>query len=596
MGFYPTVKAPETQRLDTDVFFGYDHREKIPEGAWYDMKNLTGEAYPLLSVRKKRGRVKTLQAPQGLAGRDTPLWIDGTELWMGGVNVTPYLTAKGVMLTQGDTVCGKQLVSMGAYVCIFPDKVYVNTQDYDDCGYMEAAWRAGETEVTFSLCDDGGAACVPDFVQGQEPAEPENGQWWIDTSASPHSLRQYSAAMGQWTAAASACVKLEAPGIGAAFGEGDGIFVSGCSVTEGSASLGEQTAALNTLHCIRKRGENFVVIPGILDAVCRQTGGVVLERRVPEMDHVCQAGNRLWGCRYGLAEGKTVNELYCCKLGDFRNWNVFEGLSTDAWAASVGSDGVFTGAVNFLGSLVFFKETVLHRVTISPYGGHSVAETACRGIQKGCHKSAAMVGELLYYKARDGICVYDGALPVLISQPLGEVRYDDAAAGAFGERYFCSMRDERGARHLFVYDGARQLWFREDGLSGAAFARTEKELWCIDGSTGELLAMTGTQGEAETDVEWEAVSGRLGYEYPGRKYLNRLELRLKAEKESRFSVEVQYDSNGVWEEQVVCIPERNGVVTVPLRPRRCDHFALRLKGAGNAVLFRLSRVLEGGRI
>ena len=589
MAFYPTVKALKTQRRMTDAFYGYDRREKIRDGAWHDMKNLTGEAYPLLSVRKRRGKIASLRDPQGLLGRDAAVWIDGTALYIGGADVTGYLTAAGVMLSAEEGVCRKQMVSMGAYVCIFPDKVYVNTQDYTDCGYMEARWEAGEETVVCSLCDGTGGGMTVTWIQDSPPENAENGEWWIDTSVFPHSLRQYSALLGAWTDSVTAYVKLEAPGIGAAFREGDGVEFSGCGGNE-------QAELLNGIHVLHRRGDDFVVIAGILDTVCSQTGGVRLERQVPEMDFVCQAQNRLWGCRYGLAGGRIVNELYCCKLGDFRNWNVFSGISTDAWTASVGSDGAFTGAVNFLGSPVFFKENVLHRITISPTGGHSVLETACRGVQKGCSRSAVMVGELLLYKSADGVCAYDGALPVLISQALGNETYSDAAAGSFGERYWCAMKDGTGKRHLFVYDTARGFWVREDDLYAAAFARTERELLCVDGNTGELLSLAGTVQETEAPLEWEAVSGRLGYEYPGRKYLARIELRMKKGRDASLRVDVQYDSSGVWEEQRVHMPDGSGVVTVQLRPRRCDHFALRLRGTGEAVIFSLYCVLEGGAV
>ena len=56
-----------------------------------------------------------------------------------------------------------------------------------------------------------------------------------------------------------------------------------------------------------------------------------------------------------------VNELYACKLGDFKNWNCFLGISTDSYVASVGTDGPWTGAVTYLGNPIFFKETCLHK-------------------------------------------------------------------------------------------------------------------------------------------------------------------------------------------------------------------------------------------
>ena len=74
------------------------------------------------------------------------------------------------------------------------------------------------------------------------------------------------------------------------------------------------------------------------------------------MDFVIESGNRLWGCRYGKAlNGETVNEIYASKLGDFRNWYCFAGISTDSYTASVGTDGAFTGAVTYMGRPIFFK-------------------------------------------------------------------------------------------------------------------------------------------------------------------------------------------------------------------------------------------------
>ena len=35
----------------------------------------------------------------------------------------------------------KQLMSMGAYICVFPDKLYYNTADETDFGSMEAHYR-----------------------------------------------------------------------------------------------------------------------------------------------------------------------------------------------------------------------------------------------------------------------------------------------------------------------------------------------------------------------------------------------------------------------------------------------------------------------
>ena len=38
----------------TTIFMGYNHQEIILDGEMYDMKNLGGDQYPLMTQRKKR--------------------------------------------------------------------------------------------------------------------------------------------------------------------------------------------------------------------------------------------------------------------------------------------------------------------------------------------------------------------------------------------------------------------------------------------------------------------------------------------------------------------------------------------------------------
>ena len=133
------------------------------------------------------------------------------------------------------------------------------------------------------------------------------------------------------------------------------------------------------------------------------------------MDFVTECQNRLWGCYYGIRDGETVNEIFCCKLGDFKNWECYMGISTDSYRASVGTDGVWTGAVTYLGYPMFFKENFLHKVYVSATGAHQITSTALDGVQKGSADSLAIVADTLIYKTRTGIAQFDGSMPVPIS-------------------------------------------------------------------------------------------------------------------------------------------------------------------------------------
>ena len=80
-----------------------------------------------------------LKEPRGLICRDAPVWVDGRTLFINGQKTE-------LVLTDGD----KQLVSMGAYLLIWPDKKYINTQDLTEYGGLEnRTVSTGEVTVAF---------------------------------------------------------------------------------------------------------------------------------------------------------------------------------------------------------------------------------------------------------------------------------------------------------------------------------------------------------------------------------------------------------------------------------------------------------------
>lgn len=576
----PKIGVQSTTRAVTDVFYGYDHNIKIRDGAFFEEKNLCSDFYPMLANRAKRGTVKTLRAPGGLLEKDALAYVDSGTLYYNDYETG--LTG----LSEGE----KQMVSMGAYLCIFPDKVYINTADLTDFGSMEASYTS-QGSITYELCRADGT--VYEKVESGA-AEPEiSVDVWIDTSGDSAIAMQWSASMDAWIELPAVYTKLTFTTqgqIGGAFGEYDGVEISGAAFADINGSK-----ILYAVGGEEGTEADYIVITGLLEnSFTQEEGSVTVKREVPQMDFVCECQNRLWGCFYGVQDGKTLNEIYCCALGDFKNWRQYMGLSTDSWTASVGSDGQWTGAVNYLGYPTFFKENRVHRVSVSSSGAHQIDETVCRGVQKGSHKSLQVVNETLYYKSRTDICAWQGGFPEGVSSALGGGKYYEAAAGCFGEKYYVSMKDGSGQWSLFVYDIRRGLWHKEDSLHAQCFARVDDELYCIDADSGALLAMNGTRGQLEDTVPWEAVSGIQYYEYPDRKYVSRYNFRIRMEEDASASIYIQYDSDGIWRLSGTVKRGGTGTVTVPVRPRRCDHMQLKLAGAGDVRLFSLARILEVG--
>ena len=589
---YPKLREIASSRQMVDTFKGYNHNLRIGDGEFFDMKNMTSDYYPVLSPRKKRGVYVSQSNTQGMIAKDALCYVDGSDFV-----INEYHVAMGLSTNEKD--CPKKLVSMGAYVIILPDKKYINTADLTDFGNIEAQVSTN-APVSFTLCKLDGSEYEINYSQAEEPNEPANMATWVDTSSVPHSLKQWSESAGMWVTIATTYLKITSAGIGKPFEKYDGISITGLkdkvlydNVTGEAIEDTTELAALEGAAVVWDKGDNHIVVVGVIDITRTITNSITISRKMPHMDFIVESKNRLWGCRYGEnMNGEVVNEIYASKLGDFKNWNCFMGLSTDSYAVSVGTDGQFTGAITHLGYPLFFKENVLHKVYGDYPANIQVQDTACRGVQKGCDRSMAIVNEILYYKARSGVCAYDGSLPVEASYSFGEVRYDNAVAGSHGNKYYICMQDTADKHHLFVYDTGKGLWHREDDIKVDGFCSCGDELYCAAGD--KILTMLGSGDPDAEDVEWMVQTGEIGISSPDAKYISRLTLRMAMDIGAEVRILVQYDFSEEWEE--VCVLRSTDLrsFSIPIRPMRCDHIKLRIEGVGMAKIYSITKTIEQG--
>ena len=568
--YFPKLRAQAQQRAAVEQFGGLDRRVGHGAGCAENMENMWSGGYPALETRPRRGVMRQLTKPHGIVEKDGLFWVDGTALYVNGAKTE-------LVLSDSD----KQLVSMGAYLLIFPDKKYINTQKLTEYGSMENI-QTSTGEVTFTLCYENGES-VGSYVTGTyAPKEPGTGDLWMDTDRRVTVLRRYDG--GSWVEVTGICTKIAATGLGRGFQAGDGVTVSGCGALE-----------LNGLHVLKAAADDWVLIPAMCRALDSQTAAVTVMRTIPEMDFVVEQGNRLWGCKYGIVDGQAVNEVYACALGDFRNWNSFAGLSTDSYAAARGSDGAFTGAAACMGGVVFFKENCMERIYPAAGGGHQIVTVPCSGVRKGAERTVAVADGVVYYLGNDGVYAFDGSMPVCVSRALGDKRYTGGVAGGESGRYWLSAVDAAGETELLVYDTQKRLWYRQDNTAAVAFARWNGEMTVLC-SDGRLLDTSGTLGTAETGFSWSAESGDLGLYTPEHKYLSRLELRLKTAAGSTVKAYVCYDGDGTWEQVGGVsgeVGQTRGAV-LQVRPRRCGHLRLKLAGDGPCRVYSAAAVYEKG--
>lgn len=605
----PTLEAISTSRDIVDVFLGYNHNLRINGGEFYDMKNLTSSHYPVLSPRGKRGVYEypgggDNHSPNGLISKDALCYVDGTKLYINNYEVA------GLVLTDSP----KQLISMGAYIIIMPDKKYVNTKNLSDYGSIEASFGTGEAtnliSATYEMCKVDGTIYSVSYKSTTPPDNPKHMELWIDTSSTPHTLKQYSETSSVWVSIATTYIKISAPNIATSFKQYDAVKISGLPALPQFENLeGKISPLWDAYHDTDGNGAgDYIVVIGMLDTTVTEETNLHIERSMPMLDFVIESGNRLWGCRYGTdVNGNVVNEIYASKLGDFKNWNCFMGLSTDSYTASCGSDGVFTGAIAHLGYPIFFKENCLHKVYGNFPSNFQVQTTECRGVQKGAGNSLAVVNERLFYKSRNGVCAYDGSLPSEISSVFGDIRYsavdetatdtryNGAVAGSLNNKYYISMKSEVDNQwYLFVYDASSGMWHKEDNFRADAFCPCDGEIYAIEHSNNKIVSLLGSGTKDATEVKWMAETGTMGVSMPDKKYISNILVRMSLGIGSRIMFSIQYDSCGEWEKVYSAVGTHLRSFAIPVKPKRCDHFRLRIEGEGEAKIFSIVKTIQQG--
>lgn len=651
MPTYPTIQETARSQQVTDTFGGYNHNLKIPEGEFYEMENLCGDDYPLLATRKQRNtlQVSAENLKAMVSKGDELYYIAGYDsttktcgFYAGDEKVMDLAYAGGL----------KRFVSMGAYLLIWPDKVWYNTSDGTH-GNMEKMFSAAagtylDHNLTSSSGPDGQEVydiyvlwyirpCSRDgkivyttganygekrvvVVDGIEyhylnfvkPKEPKNGDAYIDRETRTPYI--YNDISKDWSAQDVPVMWLECKGIGSAFAPGDCIRVSGIDPgTYSGLNVGDNPSD-GVYREVLVTGENYIVLDayapaeahGIMNDTPPAEGYVKAAMDIPDMDYVIEAQNRLWGCKYGTVNGKLVNEIYASALGRFDVWRKYAGVSTDSYAASIGSDGRWTGAVNYQGYPLFFKEDRMHKVYVSASGAHRIQEYTMRGVQPGGAKSLAVVNGVLFYKARDCVCAYDGSgAPTDVSEKLNlnslsRPGSTTSIAAAYRDKYYLylQMNTPPGSR-LLVLDTRRGAWYRENLPIGSIIDFTEfmGSLLCAAGGIEEIAhdnQVSELIGTEEGNVAWSCETGLIGYSTVEQKYVSRFNIRMSLARDAYMDVLVQYDSDGVWHNQGRIQGVGTRTFMLPVRPRRCDHFRIRLEGSGNVRIYSFAKIFEAG--
>lgn len=648
----PALKEIPTTRDFIDEFGGYNHNVRIGENEFYDMKNLTSSHYPVFATRNKRGTYlptssfaeglfQQREFPVGFINKDGLCVVTVSEI---GTNYQLKIRIGEKVytfpqLTAYDSSHKRNVVSMGAYIVIFPDNVYINTatinDDEPDMGLIEGSWTKTNNNVGLFFLPyskDGNIVKIygkfdkntqADYLETSTDFDkndirgPVNHKYIIETTTGDLYYWSPMGDSGAWfTDRVYFGIYNPGTDFTSKFKVGDGVRIDGFNKnSEVDAEILKDifNDDIKKPFTVTSVKPNAIVFNYQLSNFFKQEYMtktlITISKTVPIMDYVIENNNRLWGCRYGKNRfGDIVNEIYVSKLGDFSNWETFSGISTDSYVISVGSPGPFTGAISYLGNPLFFKQDCIH-MAYGDYSPYRLQTTECNGVQQGCDESLAIVGGTLFYKSVRGVCAYSGSMPTDIGNALNEQKlsYKNAFASGYKGKYYLSMVDEHSERQLFVYDLDKGMWHKEGAFDGECFCLASWNgfdalyyLQNIKNGDGEVVErivkiIEGYEGFTDDEkIDWMAETGIIGCYTHDKKYVSRISFRLSTDIGSRVYIFAEYDSSGTWEQIGAITGTSLNTFTFPVRPKRCDHLRLRIEGTDEAKIYSISKTYEQG--
>lgn len=578
-------------------FKGLNRRTTVQEGEMSDMLNLSSDDYPVLTQRKPRGR---MQLPSG-AVRPIQVMPRYGSIAMIATTSNGYgFFYDGELVSE---VTGlnesSRMVAINNRICFFPDKTSI---DVTKEGLQSGTFKSLETSLTLAS----------------------------DTTITM----------------STADARITLPS-GHGFKYDDAVNIEGVLqfTPSGSSSVSERNI---TVSCIIEDivNTNTLVLPAntFIEMIgegatsVKLKSGSKLSRNVPGLDHVIEWNNRLWGAN------SSDNTIYACKLGDPSNWNYYQGTSMDSYYAEQGTDGEWTGVAVYSSHLIFFKEDSMCRIYGTSPSNYQITNSEIFGVEKGSRQSVVTINDTVFYKSKIGIMAYSGAVPYCISDGFN-VEFKDVVAGTEKRKYYASIHVKAGGYELMVFDTEKGLWHKEDDIRFRSCATIGNRLYyvvydddliacsediacsewllCGNGNTTGSVGIVNPASPYETQdsIKWMAVFGPFDEYIEEHKIYSKLALRLLStsdtemlilgwtEEDDEFELmteegeKLKIDrqakvyisiNEGPWELVETYDPPKTKGDFIPIIPRRCDRYSIKVEGEGSCEIKTLTRRVRQG--
>lgn len=580
-------------------FGGVNAQKGAKDGEISDILNMTSDNYPILSSRKPRKILDTYNNNKGfICYGDTIAYISegvGKDIFHFGEN-NKDLTSGG----------NREMIIMSNRILIFPDKKVYNVQS-NTLESLETT--TGSITVTFPRYGElygSQAECntikntsidftnyfsVGDAITISGSGLGNNAKTSVVREVTATELRFYEYAfelnVGSYTFAVSG--GLQAGGY--TFKRKDDYvnFVVVGTVPNATklTCTAENTPTITatpalptgtTITASLGTDASYTLLTFTEVSADTTVQNVTLSRTLPDMDYMFVCNNRLWGCK--------DDSIYASKLGDPKNFNVFDGLSTDSWSVDTGTNGDFTGACEYLGYPMFFKEQGIFKVYGDYPSQYSISKNMLTGVKDGCGKTLASAGNTLFYVSPKGVMAYTGGVPTIISKELNK-NFSNGVAGTDGEKYYLSTDK------IYIYDTYRQGWWIENGqasqfsLGDRLYANLLVSNTVIFTALTDLNSLIGTE---ESSVSWLIEFADFLVNTPKNKEVYRVEIMSDTSQlGDNDTATVYYTNDGTnWTTWGTLTKDDKHSDIVRIVPQRSKYFGIKIAGTGLIDIYNIA--------
>lgn len=321
----------------------------------------------------------------------------------------------------------------------------------------------------------------------------------------------------------------------------------------------------------------------------------------PDMDHGTVYLARL----FGVSGGK----IYASGYNNYANWAFDIGDEHNdysPWCSATGANtkagGEFTAITSYQNHVIAFKKDFMHEIynTKNPFTVHDVYACGCVSA-----RTVQEVGGKLIFAAPEGIMIYTGSKPRLISYEINIDEFDhnccSGSDGRFYYLYYTNTNNEQYPHRMFVYDTWTECWSEEvceheilgfayspdygmyrlevvnNNDGGAVYKRREKTNpyaydWCC---VTDLMTAIRKNGGGMTDIS----------------HIQRLTIMCDMSAGSELRAYLIYDDEPYGADfdadkarLIAEVYDREGRVNVRVVPRMSAHYGFRVRLEGNGYI------------